>query len=150
MRYFPTAVFAAAVALALAAPAAAAPPNSIDDCEKIDAADAYNQCLALFGPPAHTHGGSAKEFGGDGVGGSADVVETANPEATVPASVREGSHGHHAHAAAASRHHRYYGHNYRGHRAAPRLTPVMAAASAWPTMWCPGTRRGAEPPTKAP
>ena len=33
--------------LALASPAAAA---SIDDCEKISAPDAYNRCLASFGP----------------------------------------------------------------------------------------------------
>lgn len=36
----------------LAAPLAAA-PRSIADCEKIQATDAYNQCLASFGPVAH-------------------------------------------------------------------------------------------------
>ncbi len=36
--------------------AAAAQPKTINDCEKIQAADAYNQCLALFGPAAHEHG----------------------------------------------------------------------------------------------
>ncbi len=34
--------------------AAQAVPRTINDCEKIEAADAYNQCLALFGPPAHS------------------------------------------------------------------------------------------------
>jgi hypothetical protein len=28
---------------------------TISDCEKIQAADAYNQCLAKFGPPAKTN-----------------------------------------------------------------------------------------------
>lgn len=37
----------AAGVLALASPAAAA---TIDDCEKISAPDAYNQCLGSFGP----------------------------------------------------------------------------------------------------
>lgn len=30
-----------------------AAPRSIADCEKIQATDAYNQCLASFGPVAH-------------------------------------------------------------------------------------------------
>jgi hypothetical protein len=47
-------VFTAAV---IAAPAYSnAAPRSIDECEKIQAADAYNQCLALFGPVARNHG----------------------------------------------------------------------------------------------
>ncbi|MGO9674008.1 MAG: hypothetical protein ACLPSF_07540 [Methylocella sp.] len=114
MRYFPTTLFAAGLAFALAAPAAAA-PNSINDCEKIEAADAYNQCLALFGPVAHTHGASTKDFGGDGVGG-ADVVETANPEASVPLKEAHASRGRHSrgHWAHHARH-QYYGHNFGGH-----------------------------------
>ncbi len=32
-----------------------ATPRSIKDCEKIQAADAYNRCLASFGPVAHMH-----------------------------------------------------------------------------------------------
>jgi hypothetical protein len=35
-----------------------AAPRGIDDCEKIQAADAYNQCLAVFGPLARVHGGT--------------------------------------------------------------------------------------------
>jgi len=51
-----TAVFVAAL---VAVPAQSkAAPRSIDDCEKIQAADAYNQCLALFGPVARGHGGT--------------------------------------------------------------------------------------------
>src|SRR3977135_3496001 len=53
MRSILTAVFAAAL---IAAPAHSnAAPRSIDDCEKIQAADAYNQCLAVFGPLARGH-----------------------------------------------------------------------------------------------
>ncbi|WP_162561573.1 hypothetical protein [Methylosinus sp. C49] len=33
--------------------AAAAAPRNIGDCEQIQAADAYNRCLASFGPAAH-------------------------------------------------------------------------------------------------
>ncbi len=43
--------------LALANSAQAA-PRSIDDCEKIDAPDAYNQCLASFGPTRKSRGAS--------------------------------------------------------------------------------------------
>jgi len=42
---------------ALAAPALAA-PRSIADCEKIQDADAYNRCLAAFGPTRGQHGAS--------------------------------------------------------------------------------------------
>ncbi|WP_156967747.1 hypothetical protein [Methylosinus sp. PW1] len=37
----------------VAAGAAAAEPRNIGDCEQIQAADAYNRCLASFGPAAH-------------------------------------------------------------------------------------------------
>ncbi len=39
-----------ALALGLAATTMAQAQATIDDCEKIQAADAYNQCLAKFGP----------------------------------------------------------------------------------------------------
>jgi membrane-bound lytic murein transglycosylase B len=39
---------------AFAVPSLAA-PQSIEDCEKIEAADAYNNCLASFGPEAREH-----------------------------------------------------------------------------------------------
>lgn len=42
----------------LAAGAATAGPRSIADCETIQAADAYNGCLASFGPVAGGHGRS--------------------------------------------------------------------------------------------
>jgi hypothetical protein len=57
---------AAFVSALIAAPACSkAAPRTIDDCEKIQAADAYNQCLALFGPVARGHLATA---GGDGLG----------------------------------------------------------------------------------
>jgi len=53
-------VFAAAL---IAAAACSMPaPRSIDDCEKIQAADAYNQCLAIFGPVPRGHG-AARDSG---------------------------------------------------------------------------------------
>jgi hypothetical protein len=56
LRSILTAVFVAA--LIAAPPHSNAAPRGIDDCEKIQAADAYNQCLALFGPLARGHGGT--------------------------------------------------------------------------------------------
>ena len=113
MRYLAATLFVTALGVA---PAAMAAPNSINDCEKIEAADAYNRCLASFGPVAHTHGGSVKDFGGDGdVGagaGGADVVQAADPEASVPKE-RRSAHGghHHGHW---TRHYHHYAH-YHGH-----------------------------------
>ncbi|TLG78115.1 hypothetical protein [Methylocystis sp. B8] len=56
---------------AFAVPALAA-PRSIADCEKIQDADAYNRCLASFGPTRGQHGatypGMASEGGGGGKG----------------------------------------------------------------------------------
>jgi hypothetical protein len=54
VRFILTAVFVAALAAVPVQSKAA--PRSIDDCEKVQAADAYNQCLALFGPLARGHG----------------------------------------------------------------------------------------------
>jgi hypothetical protein len=55
----------------LAVPGLAA-PRSIADCEKIQDADAYNRCLASFGPTRGQHGatypGMASEGGGSGKG----------------------------------------------------------------------------------
>ena len=74
MRSILTAVFAAAL---IAAPAHSnAAPRSIGDCEKIQAADAYNQCLAVFGPLARGHGAA-----GDGVGADRQDAEAANGNA---------------------------------------------------------------------
>ena len=43
-----------------------AAPRSIADCEKIQATDAYNQCLASFGPVAHIKPMKPLAAGGDG------------------------------------------------------------------------------------
>ncbi len=52
MPNLPSILVAAAIAFA---GSAAAEAGTIKDCEKIQAADAYNQCLASFGPVAHQH-----------------------------------------------------------------------------------------------
>ena len=48
----------AVLALATAAPALAA-PRSVNDCEEIKEAMAYNACLASFGPERVRHAGAA-------------------------------------------------------------------------------------------
>lgn len=53
-----------------------AAPRSIDDCEKIKEADAYNLCLAAFGP---TRGQHNKTYPGI-AGGSSAAAATASPE----------------------------------------------------------------------
>jgi len=64
-------------AIALLAPAAGmAAPRTIDDCEKIKEADAYNLCLAAFGP---TRGQHNKTYPGM-AGGSGAAAATASPE----------------------------------------------------------------------
>lgn len=50
------------VVATLVAGAATAGPRSIADCETIQAADAYNRCLASFGPSAGRRG---RSFGAD-------------------------------------------------------------------------------------
>lgn len=45
----------AALGFGLVATSPGAAPRSIKDCDKIQAADAYNRCLASFGPVAHMH-----------------------------------------------------------------------------------------------
>lgn len=57
MRVIPFAT--AAMTVALTAGAAAAAPHNINDCEAIQAADAYNHCLASFGPVASGRGKTA-------------------------------------------------------------------------------------------
>ena len=50
----------------------------IDDCEKIQAADAYNQCLAKFGPTSKVHS-VEPEKPGDVKASSADAAASAGP-----------------------------------------------------------------------
>ena len=63
------AIFWIAVALLIAAPAAAE-PRSIDDCEKIKEPEAYNLCLASFGPTRGQHGASYPGQASEGEKGS--------------------------------------------------------------------------------
>lgn len=87
MRSLLTTVFVAAL---IAAPAHSnSAPRGIDDCEKIQAADAYNQCLAVFGPLARGHGAA-----GDGV--DADRQDAEAPTGIAHAGVvaaRDSRHG---------------------------------------------------------
>lgn len=78
---------------------------TIADCEKIQAADAYNQCLAKFGPPAKS-GNLEPERPGDIKSGPADAAATAGK-------------GHRGHTAV--RRHRGHSGHVRGHRGRQRM-----------------------------
>ncbi|MCI0598461.1 MAG: hypothetical protein L0Y50_07450 [Beijerinckiaceae bacterium] len=78
MRTFLTALFAAAMAGVPVSSQSA--PRNIDECEKIQAADAYNHCLALFGPIARGHRGLA-----DGVAGGTQEAKAARGFASAEA-----------------------------------------------------------------
>jgi hypothetical protein len=73
------ALLVAALLGALAAPALAA-PRSIAECEKIQEADAYNRCLASFGPTRGQHNvaypGIASEVGHGGSGRGASQAQS--------------------------------------------------------------------------
>ena len=57
-RPFRTPLLTAGCLLALAVPAAAqGTPRSMAECERLKNDLAYNQCLAMFGPPARNVGG---------------------------------------------------------------------------------------------
>ncbi len=103
MRSIVTVIFAAAL---IAAPAISkAAPRGIDDCEKIQAADAYNQCLASFGPVAKGHHGTSDGVEADSQDAEANTGGT-NDAVTKAASNEEFSRGHGRHHA--SRHHSRY------------------------------------------
>jgi hypothetical protein len=105
-----------------AAPLAAA-PRSINDCEKIQAADAYNQCLASFGPVAHLHGAKAMPDGdsdggegGDGGGGSSHhhghhgyhgSRHHGRQHMAIEVGGGSHAHGHHGHGYTHRRHHHH-------------------------------------------
>jgi hypothetical protein len=93
-------MFAAAL-IALPAVSNAA-PRTIDDCEKILAADAYNQCLAVFGPVAHSHA-LAHDSGGKlkSAEDQSDIAPTTGRAAA--AAPHHGRYAH-AHSRHASRH----------------------------------------------
>ncbi|MGD0634292.1 MAG: hypothetical protein ABSA13_08460 [Beijerinckiaceae bacterium] len=64
--------------LVFVAPVRADEPRKIDDCEKIQAADAYNQCLAKFGPSSKLHN-LEPEKPGDVKASAAEAAATAGP-----------------------------------------------------------------------
>jgi hypothetical protein len=108
-----TALFAAAL---VAAPAVSkAAPRSINDCEAIQAADAYNQCLALFGPVARGHGAIT---GGEGAATAALTAAKDHPRIAAAGALR--SSRRHAEGHGRSRHHIHVARhgNWRGSRAA--------------------------------
>ena len=85
---FTTALFAVSVS-------ASAAPQTIDDCEKIQAADAYNQCLAIFGPAAR---GRIATHENDEVSGQDAELTESNPSTT------ETTSSHSRHGGRTSRH----------------------------------------------
>lgn len=79
----------AALALLLVGTTAALAQARIEDCEKIQAADAYNQCLAKFGPTSKVKE-LAPERPGD-IKGSGDEA-AAGAEVKAPAAAKGGRH----------------------------------------------------------
>jgi hypothetical protein len=73
-------------------------PRTINDCEKISAADAYNQCLAKFGPESKVKS-LEPERPGDVKANGAEAAASAKPLAHKGAARRGGRH----HAAAGGR-----------------------------------------------
>ena len=71
---------------------AEAAPRSIDDCEKIKEAEAYNLCLASFGPVRGQH---TKTYPGLASDGAASASQTQSPISRHGASRRHSvSRGH--------------------------------------------------------
>lgn len=118
---------ALALSACLTAAAQAAAPRTINDCEKIEAPDAYNQCLALFGPPAHKGALNAQ----DGAEGrSAQQVEPLETKPALEAAEPEtpAKHGRHAsrHFSRHYYHHgngRHYAHHWRHRHSAFWTSP---------------------------
>jgi hypothetical protein len=105
--------FVIAAVLAVSSHAKAA-PRTIDDCEKIQAADAYNQCLALFGPVARGHASLADGAGFTGAKAAKPGSQMA--DAAEPARQRRHAGRHHS----SARHHHWarrgHGHKIAAHR----------------------------------
>jgi hypothetical protein len=88
-----------------------AAPRNIDECEKIQAADAYNLCLASFGPVARGHHVFA-----DGAGGGKQDEAVSSGSRHVEAAAAGRSRHHHRHAFShGSSRHRWASHSS-GHR----------------------------------
>ncbi|SFK39446.1 hypothetical protein SAMN05444581_107100 [Methylocapsa palsarum] len=91
-----------------------AAPRTIDDCESIQAPDAYNQCLAAFGPVAHAHGGVANVE--EPAAGAPDTHSESSEPAK--ASKSQSRRGHWAHAAHHEKKHQGAGKGGHRHRVA--------------------------------
>ena len=102
------AIFWIAVALLFAAPAAAE-PRSIDDCEKIKEPEAYNLCLASFGP---TRGQHNKSY--PGVASEGEKVVDKNDTATPIGAAETGKGGRQARNGRGHGRHHGGGHSRRG------------------------------------
>jgi hypothetical protein len=84
-----------------------AAPRTIDDCEKIQAADAYNQCLAIFGPIAHRRSVSAQNAS-ESASAEAPATESAAPARRKHRSAHARHHSrHHVSRHAAAKHGRH-------------------------------------------
>src|ERR1700739_94993 len=107
LRTIPFVLFTAAL-ITVSGPSKAAPRNS-DECEKIQAADAYNLCLASFGPVARGHHGSAP---GVGEAKNDETSPTMFQHAKIVATGRSWHHHRHAFRHGSSHHRlaRYLGH----------------------------------------
>lgn len=84
-------ILALAVGALLSGRAWAAEPRTIADCEKIQAADAYNQCLAKFGPESKVKN-LEPEKPSDFKSSGAEAAASANP-LTYKARAGRGRHG---------------------------------------------------------
>lgn len=89
-----------AILIGCASVAAAHAQATIADCEKISAADAYNQCLAKFGPPSKA-GNLQPERPGDVKNSSEEAAASAGrPKgAAGKTAARRGRHGRGGHVA---------------------------------------------------
>jgi hypothetical protein len=93
LRSIPFFFFTAAL-IAVSGPSKAAPRN-IGECEKIQAADAYNLCLASFGPVARGHHAYAD---GAGVGKQDAAQDAVSEESSQKDAAVEHARRHHRHA----------------------------------------------------
>ena len=104
-----------------AAVPAIAEPRSIGDCKRIQEADAYNQCLASFGPVAHKRGVvSAPESGDNASHGSKAATHTAaTHETTTKTATHAARRGHGTHKARGTHARGRHDHATRPRRHAP-------------------------------
>jgi hypothetical protein len=81
-----------ALAATLWAPVAVAAPRTIDDCEAIKEASAYNLCLASFGPTRGQHGATYPGVASEGAKGAPDRRDAPRAAAHGPSAQVARSH----------------------------------------------------------